>query len=52
MNERKNPALDNCEVCHGERGGVPGNENVVNGVIICDYCDYLQSNPQVEEELN
>lgn len=29
---------DGCERCHGERGGVPGNENVVNGVVLCDYC--------------
>ena len=29
---------DSCEVCHGERGGVPGNENVINGVTVCDYC--------------
>ncbi len=30
--------LDNCEVCNGERGGVPGNENSINGVVVCDYC--------------
>lgn len=29
---------DDCEVCHGERGGVKGNENYVNGVVMCDYC--------------
>lgn len=33
---------DHCEVCHGERGGVRGNENVVEScgerVIMCDYC--------------
>lgn len=27
-----------CEVCGGTRGGCPGNENVVDGTIICDYC--------------
>lgn len=29
---------DNCENCHGEKGGVPGNENVVNGKVLCDHC--------------
>ena len=29
---------DNCQKCHGERGGVRGNENVVGGVVLCDYC--------------
>ena len=29
---------DNCEVCHGERGGVRGNENVIDGKVMCDYC--------------
>lgn len=29
---------DDCERCHGERGGVRGNENFVNGVLLCDYC--------------
>jgi hypothetical protein len=32
------PPRDNCQVCHGERGGVRGNENVVGGVVMCDYC--------------
>jgi len=30
---------DKCEVCHGKRGGTRGNENIVNGKIMCDYCD-------------
>lgn len=30
--------LDNCEVCRGARGGVLGNENVIAGVVVCDYC--------------
>lgn len=30
--------LDNCEVCLGTRGGTKGNENVIDGVITCDYC--------------
>lgn len=39
---RKLRVRDHCEVCHGERGGVRGNENVeeVDGqrVVMCDYC--------------
>jgi hypothetical protein len=30
--------LDNCQVCRGARGGVLGNENVIAGVVVCDYC--------------
>lgn len=30
--------LDNCEICLGSRGGVPGNENIVDGKTMCDYC--------------
>ncbi|ARB14473.1 hypothetical protein Ccr5_gp253 [Caulobacter phage Ccr5] len=29
---------DDCEVCHGARGGVRGNENIVDGKVVCDYC--------------
>lgn len=29
---------DNCEICLGHKGGVLGNENVVDGIILCDYC--------------
>ena len=28
---------DNCETCDGTRG-VPGNENRVDGLVVCDYC--------------
>jgi hypothetical protein len=37
--------LDECSRCHGMRGGVKGNENVVNGVLLCDHCsaDDLQA---------
>ena len=35
---RKRRPPDHCEVCHGDRGGVRGNENVVGGQVICDYC--------------
>lgn len=34
----KEALRDKCEVCEGERGGTYGNENVVDGVIKCDYC--------------
>lgn len=27
-----------CEDCGGSRGGMPGNENIVNGRVLCDYC--------------
>jgi hypothetical protein len=30
---------DDCQVCGGRRGGVPGNENVVDGKLVCDYCE-------------
>lgn len=29
---------DNCEICNGIKGGVRGNENVVDGIVMCDYC--------------
>jgi hypothetical protein len=29
---------DGCEVCGGTRGGVPGNENRIDGKRVCDYC--------------
>ena len=29
---------DNCQKCRGAKGGVRGNENIVDGVILCDYC--------------
>ena len=34
--------MDACEICFGEKGGVPGNENIVTvdevEKIACDYC--------------
>jgi hypothetical protein len=34
--------VDACQVCHGAKGGVPGNENIVTvdgkKVVMCDYC--------------
>ena len=34
---------DNCYICHGSRGGVKGNENIIDNIVLCDYCmvDYL-----------
>jgi len=29
---------DNCKVCKGQRGGVRGNENIMDGKKMCDYC--------------
>lgn len=29
---------DGCDFCHGAKGGVPGNEQVVGGYTMCDYC--------------
>lgn len=29
---------DNCQICKGEKGGVPGNENVIDGKTVCDFC--------------
>ena len=38
--------LDNCEVCHGARGGIKGNENIIDGVITCDYCHVRGDKPK------
>lgn len=29
---------DRCEICAGSQGGIRGNENRVDGVLMCDYC--------------
>jgi hypothetical protein len=29
---------DRCAFCGGRQGGVPGNENLINGQPACDYC--------------
>lgn len=29
---------DGCKVCFGRRGGVPGNENRIGDLVMCDYC--------------
>lgn len=35
---RKDAPLDGCSRCRGGRGGVPGNENIIDGRVLCDYC--------------
>ena len=30
---------DNCTICHGDNGGVRGNENIIDGIVMCDYCN-------------
>ena len=37
----KSPVLDGCMFCGGAKGGVPGNENRIGDVVICDYCHAL-----------
>jgi len=43
----KTKGLDHCSVCKGARGGVRGNENVIAGIVMCDYChsDTLVADP-------
>jgi hypothetical protein len=41
--ERNHRGMDGCEVCGGARGGVPGNENIVNDKVMCDDCHALAS---------
>ena len=36
---------DNCQICHGAKGGVKGNENIVDGVVMCDYCHVASVSP-------
>lgn len=33
-----NSLVDNCQVCHGTKGGTRGNENRIRGIVCCDYC--------------
>ena len=34
---------DNCEICGGKNLGVRGNENIINGKLVCDYCHVIIS---------
>lgn len=41
---------DRCEACHGQRGGAYGNENVIDGHVLCDDCSVeygRRSDPRV-----
>lgn len=35
---RKAKKKDDCHFCQGRRGGVPGNENIVYEMKVCDFC--------------
>lgn len=41
QSEAQPQELDNCQFCLGAKGGVRGNENNMNGVVVCDYCTCL-----------
>jgi hypothetical protein len=32
------PQVDNCEVCKGCTTCTPGNENIIEGTVMCDCC--------------
>lgn len=42
---------DNYQVCKGEKGWIRGNENIIEGVVICDYCtvDYIDDKIKICE---
>lgn len=40
---------DKCERCKGEKGGTPGNENIIDGQIVCDYCHAEMMDDGIEE---
>lgn len=35
---------DDCQICNGKNGGTKGNENIVDGIVMCDYCSAKQYN--------
>lgn len=41
---------DKCQFCLGAKGGKPGNENFIDGVIICDYCYSLLQDIEAERD--
>lgn len=42
---------DRCQICKGSKGGVRGNENVIDGKLVCDYCHAdMVLNQQAEGE--
>ena len=42
---------DNCERCAGLWGGVRGNENVIDGRVLCDYCSCAVDGGPEKKEL-
>ena len=38
-----------CQICRGTRSSVPGNSNIINGIVVCDYChaDMMRGRPLV-----
>jgi len=34
---------ETCDLCKGESGAVPGNGNIINGQVVCDYCSVKMS---------
>lgn len=45
---------DACELCNGRSGGVKGNENVIDGIAMCDYChaDILATKKRLARTVN
>lgn len=39
---------DNCQVCLGAKGGMLGNENVIDGVVVCDFCTVLHMDGKLD----
>lgn len=40
---------DQCSECQGAKGGAYGNENIVDGMLMCDYC-HAEHMRQAQEE--
>lgn len=49
--DNKGDSKDNCEICKGAKGGVPGNENIIDGKAVCDYCHANNTRTNAKEEL-
>lgn len=45
------PCRDACSICGGEKGGVPGNENIIDGQLVCDYCHAATLRPTLHTAL-
>lgn len=39
---------DKCQVCLGTKGGMLGNENIIESVVICDYCTSLYLEDKID----